>query len=103
MSTERLFFSQNLRLLFISNGVGGGVVIRSDAKTLRSNENSVVILLSSLTTPVVYDQVKTGSSELQADAEELNQSKSVGTWIVIILHNPSASASVPDNLVFTRS
>ena len=103
MSTERLFFSQNLRLLFISNGVGGGVVIRSDAKTLRANENSVVILLSSLTTPVVYDQVKTGSSELQADAEELNQSKSVGTWIVIILHNPSASASVSDNLVFTRS
>ena len=103
MSTERLFFSQNLRLLFISNGVGGGVVIRSDAKTLRSNENSVVILLSSLTTPVVYDQVKTGSLELQADAEELNQSKSVGTWIVIIFHNPSASASVSDNLVFTRS
>ena len=100
MSTERLFFSQNLRLLFISNGVGGGVVIRSDAKTLRSNENSVVILLSSLATP---DQVKTGSSELQADAEELNQSKSVGTWIVIILHNPSASPSVSDNLVFTRS
>ena len=56
-----------------------------------------------LSTAVVYDQVKTGSSELQADTEELNQSQSVGTCIVIILHYPSASASVPDKLVFTRS
>ena len=62
-----------------------------------------MILLSPLTTPVVYDQVKTGSSELQADTEELNQSQSVGTCIVIILHYPFASASVPDKLVFTTS
>ena len=32
---------------------------------------------------VVYDWVKTGSSESQAEAKELNQSQSVGTCIVI--------------------
>ena len=62
-----------------------------------------MILLSPLTTPFVYDHVKTGSLELQADKEELNQSQSVGTCIVIILNYPFASVSVPDKLVFTRS
>ena len=47
---------------------------------------------------VVYDQVKTGSSESQAEAEELNQSQSVGTCIVIGL-SFSASASNSDNLL----
>ena len=47
---------------------------------------------------VVYDQMKTGSSESQAEAEELNQSQSVGTCIVIGL-SFSASASNSDNLL----
>ena len=42
--------------------------------------------------------MKTGSSESQAEAEELNQSQSVGTCIVIGL-SFSASASNSDNLL----
>ena len=41
---------------------------------------------------VVYDQVKTESLESQAEAEELNQSQSVRTWIFLMVC-PSASAS----------
>ena len=46
--------------------------------------------------------MKTGSSESQAEAEELNQSQSVGMCIVILLYH-SASSPDSDNLVFTRS
>ena len=50
-----------LRLVFTSNGVGVGVEIRSVE---------------------LYDQVKTRSSESQAEVQELSQSQSVGTCIV---------------------
>ena len=49
-------------------------------RTLRSSENSVPI---PLTTPSFYDQVKSGSSETQAEAKELNRSQSVGTCIAV--------------------
>ena len=51
---------------------------------------------------IVYDQVETRLSESQTEAEELNQSKSVGMGIVIGLY-PSASLSNSHNLVLTRS
>ena len=59
-------------------------------------------LVNSTYDSVVYDQVKTGSSESQAEAEELNQPQSVAMYSVIGLSSwdyPSASDS--DNLVFT--
>ena len=46
---------------------------------MRSSENGVLILLMT----VVYDQVKTRLLKLQAEAEELNQSQSMGISIVI--------------------
>ena len=51
---------------------------------------------------IVYDHVETRLSESQTEAEELNQSKSVGMGIVIGLY-PSASLSNSHNLVLTRS
>ena len=76
--------------------MGIGVVIRSveihDLEKHRSD---------SACDSVVYDQVKTESSELQAEAEELNQSQNVGTCIFLMVC-PSASASDSDNLVLTR-
>ena len=44
--------------------------------------------------------MKTGSSESQADTEELNQSQ-VGERALRLVH-PSASATESDNLVFTE-
>ena len=52
---------------------------------------------------IVYDHVETRLSESQAEAEELNQSKSVGMGMVIGLYYPSASLSNSHNLVLTRS
>ena len=75
------------RLVFNSVGVGVGVVIRS------VELNDLVKTASdSAYDSVVYDQVKTGSSELkQEETEELSQSQIVGT-----LSYPSASASDSD-------
>ena len=53
-----------VRLVFTSDGVGVGVRV-----VIRSVE--------------LYDLVKTGWSLSQAEAEEVNQSQSVGTCIVI--------------------
>ena len=63
------------RLVFNSVGVGVGVVIRS------VELNDLVKTASdSAYDSVVYDQVKTGSSELkQEETEELSQSQIVGT------------------------
>ena len=76
--------------------MGIGVVIRSvgihDLVKQRSDSAS---------DSVVYDQVKTESSESQAEAKELNQSQNVGTCIFLMVC-PSASASDSDNLVLTR-
>ena len=73
--------SSALRLVFASEGVRVGVVMRS------VELNDLVKLLSdssdSAYDSVVYYQVKTGSSESQAEAEELNQSQSMGACIVI--------------------
>lgn len=76
-----------LRLVFNSIGVGVGVVIRS------VELNDLVKTASdSAYDSVVYDQVKTGSSELkQEETEELSQSQIVGT-----LSYPSATASDSD-------
>ena len=52
---------------------------------------------------IVYDQVETRLSESQAEAEELNQSKSGKMGIMIGLYYPSASLSNSHNLVLTRS
>ena len=75
-----------LRLVFRSDrvGVGGGVVIRSikiydlvkTAFWFSYSKNSVH-------DSVLYDQVKTGLSESQAEVDELNQSQSQGMCIVI--------------------
>ena len=75
------------RLVFNSIGVGVGVVIRS------VELNDLVKTASdSAYDSVVYDQVKTGSSELkQEETEELSQSQIVGT-----LSYPSATASDSD-------
>ena len=75
------------RLVFNSVGVGVGVVIRS------VELNDLVKTASdSAYDSVVYDQVKTGSSELkQEETEELSQSQIVGT-----LSYPSATASDSD-------
>ena len=65
-----------LRLVFTSDGVG--VIIR--------NVKLHHLVKTDCDSPfdsVIYDQVKTGSSESQAEEEELNQSQSVGTCIVI--------------------
>ena len=50
-----------------------------------------------------YDLVKTRLSESEAEAEEPNQSQSVGTCIVIGLSFRLISAYDSDNLLFTRS
>ena len=52
---------------------------------------------------IFYDHVDTRLSESQAEAEELNQSKSAGMGIVTGLYYPSASLSHSHNLVLTRS
>ena len=65
-----------LRLVFTSDGVG--VVIRNvELRHLVKTD------CDSAFDYVIYDQVETGSSESQAEGEELNQSQSVGTCIVI--------------------
>ena len=75
------------RLVFNNVRVGVGVVIRS------VELNDLVKTASdSAYDSVVYDQVKTGSSELkQEETEELSQSQIVGT-----LSYPSATASDSD-------
>ena len=65
-----------LRLVFTSDGVG--VAIRNIEL-----HHLVKTDCDSAFDSVIYDQVKTGSSESQAEGEELNQSQSVGTCIVI--------------------
>ena len=67
------------RLVFNNVRVGVGVVIRS------VELNDLVKTASdSAYDSVVYDQVKTGSSELkQEETEELSQSQIVGTCFVI--------------------
>ena len=47
--------------------------------------------------------MKTRLSESEAEAEKLNQSQSVGMFIVIGLVPPLLYTSDSDNLVFTRS
>ena len=53
---------------------------------LPSSENRALILLILLTTPFICDQVETGLSESQAEAEELNHSQSMGKCIAICLY-----------------
>ena len=86
------------RLVFTSDGVVVGVVIRSvELYHLVKSERS-----DSAHDSVVYDQVESRLSESQVKVEELNQSQSVGKCIAGLVH-PSASASDSDNLVFTGS
>ena len=72
-----------IRLVFTSDGVAVEVVIRSvelyDLVKQRSD---------SAYDSLVYDQVKTRLSESEAEAEELNQTQSVETCIVIGLSFP---------------
>ena len=65
-----------LRLVFTSDGVR--VVIRNVEL-----HHLVKTDCDSAFDSVIYDQVKTGLSESQAEGEELNQSQSLGTCIVI--------------------
>ena len=83
-----------LRLVFNSIGVGVGVVIRS------VELNDLVKTASdSAYDSVVYDQVKTGSSELkQEETEELSQSQIVGT----LAYPSSATAYDSDSGFGTR-
>ena len=70
-------FDFHQRLVFTNDGVG--VVIRSvELYHLVKSDHS-----DSAYDSVVNDQVKTRLSESQAEAEELDQSKSVGKCIVI--------------------
>ena len=64
---------RNLRLIFTSDGVGVGVVIRS-VKLYDLVKTAFWFFwfrLRHYYDSVVYDQLKTGSSELQAEAEQL--------------------------------
>ena len=70
-------FVSPLRLVFTSDGVVVGVVIRSvELYHLVKSERS-----DSAHNSVVYDQVESRLSESQAKVEELNQSQSVGKCI----------------------
>ena len=74
------------RLVFTSDGVGVGVVIRGVERydPLKTAFWFFWFFWFRLRhCRLFYDQVKAGSSESQAEAEELNQSQSVGTCIVI--------------------
>ena len=87
-------------LVFTSEGVGVGVVIRHVELYLLCSDSS-----DSTYDSVVYNKVKTGSSESQAEAEELNQSQSlgirkmcivIGLSLPLLLPNPTIWFSLDD-------
>ena len=91
-----------LRLVFTSDGVVVGVVIRSieryDLVEIKSTDSELSRTLISLMI-VAYDQVKTVSGS-QAEAEEKHQPQCSIPGLSIGCS--SASVSVSDNKVFTR-
>ena len=79
-----------MRLVFTSDGVEVAVVITSVELY-----DLVKKCSDSAYNSFVYNQVKTGLSESQAEVEELNQSQSVGTCIVIGLSDSPATENQP--------
>ena len=87
-------------LVFTSEGVGVGVVIRHVELYLLCSDSS-----DSTYDSVVYNKVKTGSSESQAEEEELNQLQSlgirkmcivIGLSLPLLLPNPTIWFSLDD-------